>query len=167
MGSVLPPAVSKPVCVVNQGGTVGRRVLVAIGIAHDVAPLLSAVASEAVHAPQDALENRLARILPFLDAYLELARAQLANHCAWTKALFKLDYVICSVMHSVAKDGFCKPPEGEAGAGEIAVIENGAAQIRAGEVRLIEPGKLKVGARQVRRRKACDRCCCKSETGAA
>ncbi|TBU59248.1 midasin [Dichomitus squalens] len=91
----------------------------------EVSSLLSSVASEATHAPQDELEKRLARVLPFLDSYLELARAQLTNHCAWTKALFKLDYVVCSVMHSVAKDGFCKPPEvAEAEAGREGAMED-------------------------------------------
>lgn len=85
----------------------------------EVQNLLSTVVSDAVRAPQDELEKRLSRTLPFLDTFLELARVQLTNHCAWTKALFKLDYVICSVMHSIAKDGFCKPPEaGEGEAGE-------------------------------------------------
>ncbi|KAI1794980.1 midasin [Ganoderma leucocontextum] len=84
----------------------------------EVSSLLDDVVSDAVCAPQDELSSQLARVLPFLDAYLELARVQLTNHCAWTKALFKLDYVVCSVMHSVAKDGFCKPPDVEAGAGE-------------------------------------------------
>ena len=84
----------------------------------EVSSLLSTVINDAVGAPQDELSAQLARVLPFLDAYLELARVQLTNHCAWTKALFKLDYVVCSVMHSVAKDGFCKPPGAEAGAGE-------------------------------------------------
>ena len=84
----------------------------------EVSSLLDCVVGDAMRAPQNMLSAQLARALPFLDAYLELARVQLTNHCAWTKALFKLDYVVCSVMHSVAKDGFCKPPEGEAGAGE-------------------------------------------------
>ena len=92
----------------------------------DVQSLLARVVSDAVRAPQPELAPRLARALPFLDAYLELARVQLTSHCAWTKALFKLDYVICSVMHSVARDGFCKPPEaGEGEAGEAGMEDAG------------------------------------------
>lgn len=79
---------------------------------------------DAVQAPEDELQRRLVRILPFLDTYLELARVQLTNHCAWTKALFKLDYVICSVMHSVARDGFCKPPEAGEGEADEAGLED-------------------------------------------
>ncbi|RPD62626.1 midasin [Lentinus tigrinus ALCF2SS1-7] len=92
----------------------------------EVQTLFSSVVDDAVHASPDELEKRLARTLPFLDAYLELARVQLTNHCAWMKALFKLDYVICSVMHSIAKDGFCKPPEaGEGEAGEAGMEDAG------------------------------------------
>ncbi|KAM5539433.1 hypothetical protein V8D89_006885 [Ganoderma adspersum] len=99
----------------------------------EVASLLDSVVGDAMRAPQDVLSAQLARTLPFLDAYLELARAQLTNHCAWTKALFKLDYVVCSVMRSVAKDGFCKPPEGEAGAGEGAGAMEDAGGMGMGE----------------------------------
>ncbi|KAH9924312.1 midasin [Epithele typhae] len=85
----------------------------------DVRALLDEVTAETLHAHPDELSRRLARALPFLDTYLALALAQLANHCAWTKSLFKLDYVICTVVRAVARDGFCKPPEGAEGeAGE-------------------------------------------------
>ncbi|KAI0667730.1 midasin [Trametes maxima] len=87
----------------------------------EVNTLLASAVSDAIHAPSEQLVTRLTRILPFLDAYLELARAQLTNHCGWTKALFKLDYIVCTVMRTVAQNGFCKPQdagEGEAGDGE-------------------------------------------------
>ncbi|KAJ7029287.1 midasin nuclear AAA ATPase [Mycena alexandri] len=48
----------------------------------------------------------------------QLVEQQLIAHSEWTKALFKLDYVLCSVTQTIAKDGFCKPPDGDdAGAG--------------------------------------------------
>ncbi|CDO69902.1 hypothetical protein BN946_scf184884.g61 [Trametes cinnabarina] len=91
-----------------------------------VASLLTSVVNEAVCTSPEELEKRLARALPFLDIYLELARVQLTNHCAWTKALFKLDYVVCTVMRTIAQDGFCKPPDtGEAEAGEGAMEDAG------------------------------------------
>ncbi|RDX53520.1 midasin [Lentinus brumalis] len=93
---------------------------------NEVQTLVSTVVNDAVRAPQHELERRLSRTLPFLDTYLELARVQLTNHCGWTKALFKLDYVICSVMHSIAKDGFCKPSEANEGeAGETGMEDAG------------------------------------------
>ncbi|KAH9891844.1 midasin [Cubamyces lactineus] len=100
---------------------------------NEVSSLLTSVVNDAICTPTDELNTRLARILPFLDTYLELARVQLTNHCAWAKALFKLDYVVCSVMRTVAQDGFCKPPDaGEAEAGEGAMEDAGGVGIGEG-----------------------------------
>ncbi|KAL1950443.1 hypothetical protein VTO73DRAFT_5567 [Trametes versicolor] len=90
----------------------------------DVAFLLASVVEAAVLAPPAELGARLARVLPFLDTYLELARVQLTNHCAWTKALFKLDYVVCTVMRTVAQDGFCKPPDADQGDANEGAMED-------------------------------------------
>jgi midasin len=57
------------------------------------------------------LDQHLRRILPFLDHYLDLVKDQLTTHSQWTKALFKLDFVICSVLHTLSTQGFCKPPD--------------------------------------------------------
>lgn len=57
------------------------------------------------------LDRHLRRILPFLDHYLDLIKDQLTTHSQWTKALFKLDIVICSVLHTLSTQGFCKPPD--------------------------------------------------------
>ncbi|KAF5382460.1 hypothetical protein D9615_002742 [Tricholomella constricta] len=59
----------------------------------------------------DSREQTLRRILPFLSAYLGLLKDQLATHIQWTKAIFKLDFVLCSVMSTLSKQGFCQPPE--------------------------------------------------------
>jgi midasin len=59
------------------------------------------------------IQTNLQRLLPFLDLYLQLVHHQLTAHSEWTKALFKLDYVLCSVTQTIAKDGFCKPPDGD------------------------------------------------------
>ncbi|KAF8073543.1 midasin nuclear AAA ATPase [Lyophyllum atratum] len=59
----------------------------------------------------DSREQNLQRILPFLSAYLGLVKDQLATHSQWTKAVFKLDFVLCSVMSTLSKQGFCQPPE--------------------------------------------------------
>ncbi|KAG5638685.1 hypothetical protein H0H81_011065 [Sphagnurus paluster] len=63
-----------------------------------------------VQAP-DNREQNLRRILPFLGAYLNLAKDQLVTHIQWTKAIFKLDFVLCSVIGTLSKQGFCQPPE--------------------------------------------------------
>ncbi|KAH9851719.1 midasin [Lenzites betulinus] len=92
----------------------------------DVSSLLTSVVDRAVRASPAELSTRLARVLPFLDTYLELSRVQLSNHCAWTRSLFKLDYVVCTVVRTVAQDGFCKPPDaGEAEAGDGAMEDAG------------------------------------------
>jgi len=57
------------------------------------------------------LDQYLRRILPFLDYYLDLVKDQLTAHSQWTKALFKLDFVISSVLHTLSTQGFCKPPD--------------------------------------------------------
>lgn len=63
--------------------------------------------------PQDDLQRHLLRLLPFLDRYTMLVQEQLVAHCQWTQALFKLDFILCSLLHTVAKQGFCKPPEAD------------------------------------------------------
>ncbi|PPQ81251.1 hypothetical protein CVT26_015129 [Gymnopilus dilepis] len=50
-------------------------------------------------------------ILPFLEIYSDLVRNQLGVHCDWVKSLFKLDYVLCSVLQTLSQQGFCQPAE--------------------------------------------------------
>jgi midasin len=57
------------------------------------------------------LQRNLRRVLPFLNVYMGLVKDQLVTHNQWTKALFKLNYVLCSVMHTLSTQGFCKPPD--------------------------------------------------------
>ncbi|KAF8630919.1 hypothetical protein AX17_005277 [Amanita inopinata Kibby_2008] len=60
---------------------------------------------------RDSVEKPLSRVIPFIEVYVGVVRDQLARHCQWTKALFKLDYVLCSVIQALSKQGFCKPPD--------------------------------------------------------
>ncbi|KAK0187828.1 midasin nuclear AAA ATPase [Armillaria mellea] len=63
--------------------------------------------------------DALHRCLPFLEQYSRLVEDQLISHCAWTKSLFKLDFVLCSLLRTLSKEGFCKPPDvDESGSGE-------------------------------------------------
>ncbi|KAG7445730.1 P-loop containing nucleoside triphosphate hydrolase protein [Guyanagaster necrorhizus] len=69
--------------------------------------------------PQAERLSAIHRCLPFLEQYSLLVQDQLASHCAWTKSLFKLDFVLCSLLRSLSKEGFCKPPDvDESGSGE-------------------------------------------------
>ena len=68
----------------------------------------------------------LRRILPFLEVYIGLVKDQLTTHSHWTIALFKLNFVLCSVMLTLAKEGFCQPPDtAEQEAGEDACDASG------------------------------------------
>ncbi|KAG6810904.1 hypothetical protein H0H92_009865 [Tricholoma furcatifolium] len=66
-----------------------------------------------IAASPDSRDEDLRRVLPFLDAYTGLVKDQLLSHSQWTKALFKLNYILCSVMTTLAKQGFCQPPDTE------------------------------------------------------
>lgn len=53
------------------------------------------------------------RVLPFLHTYAIFAESQIDALAQWTKSLLKLDYVLCSIVLSLAKQGFCQPKEME------------------------------------------------------
>ncbi|KAF8635894.1 hypothetical protein AX15_000074 [Amanita polypyramis BW_CC] len=59
----------------------------------------------------EGLEKALQRVMPFIETYLGIVRDQINRHCQWTKALFKLNYVIGSIIYTVSEKGFCKPPD--------------------------------------------------------
>lgn len=61
------------------------------------------------------LKDALQCILPFLSVYQNLVHNQLAAHAQWTKAVLKLDYILCSTLLRLSKEGFCQPPEREEG----------------------------------------------------
>ncbi|KAI0036574.1 midasin [Vararia minispora EC-137] len=60
----------------------------------------------------DLLRNT-ARLLPFLRRYESLVHRYLATTVSWTAGLFRLEYVVCSIMLTVATKGFCKPSDNE------------------------------------------------------
>ena len=55
----------------------------------------------------------LTKILPFLEIYLNLVRDHLAVHNNWTKSLFKLVFILFTVMQTLSQQGFCQPPESD------------------------------------------------------
>ncbi|KIJ64401.1 hypothetical protein HYDPIDRAFT_132220 [Hydnomerulius pinastri MD-312] len=67
--------------------------------------------------PHVSRQQALRRVIPFVSCFLSLARELLESLARWTWALFKLDYVLCSVVHTLATRGFCIPPETEEGEG--------------------------------------------------
>lgn len=56
-------------------------------------------------------------VIPLLDLYISLALDQLSSLTAWTKTLFKLDFVLCSLLKSLSQQGFCRPVETDKDAG--------------------------------------------------
>lgn len=64
-------------------------------------------------ASPDDLWTTASRVLPFVERYHDLVNAQVATHASWTKALFKLSFTLCSIVRTVAKDGFCQPTDTE------------------------------------------------------
>ena len=66
----------------------------------------------------------LMKVLPFLKIYLILVRDHLAVHNNWTKSLFKLVFVLCTVMQTLSQQGFCQPPEGDDNEGGEVEVDN-------------------------------------------
>ncbi|KZT09211.1 midasin [Laetiporus sulphureus 93-53] len=87
-----------------------------------------AVLNETARCSKAALQQRLSRILPFLVQFMDMAKEQLLRQSAWTNSLLKLEYVACSVILSVAREGFCRPPdveESDSGEGDVEVDAEG------------------------------------------
>ncbi|KAG1748578.1 midasin [Suillus lakei] len=69
--------------------------------------------------PQPNIQASLRRLLPFLQCYITFVGEHLMVHSQWTKALFKLDFIVCSVVHTIARQGFCLPRDAtDSGDGE-------------------------------------------------
>ncbi|KAL4245562.1 Midasin [Abortiporus biennis] len=67
--------------------------------------------------PHSKAQIIVARFMPFLEQYVQLAEHQVTVQAEWSASLFKLDYVLCSIMKTISKDGFCQPPNAEEEAG--------------------------------------------------
>lgn len=65
--------------------------------------------------PHASRQRALRRVMPFLSCFLSFTGELLESLARWTRALFKLDYIVCSVVHTVGTQGFCIPPETEEG----------------------------------------------------
>lgn len=53
------------------------------------------------------------QLLPYLDAYVSKLDRYLTSHAAWSKALYKLDYVLVRTFTTLSSKGFCKPEEAD------------------------------------------------------
>jgi midasin len=58
----------------------------------------------------DTAKEQLLMVKPFLDLYVSMAHQQLSCHLKRTTALYKLAFVLNSIMLRLSKEGFCQPP---------------------------------------------------------
>lgn len=77
-------------------------------------------------ASEDVLRD-IRRTLPFLRAYETVAQVHTDTLAGWTNALFKLAYILCALVRTLATQGFCRPPdvEEDAGGGEAGEATGG------------------------------------------
>ncbi|KAI0693224.1 midasin [Cytidiella melzeri] len=88
-----------------------------LGLA-SVADSLQHLATDLSRMSDSDVQTCLGRVLPFLEQYSWLVHTHIENQANWGKALFKLNHVICAIVLSVAKDGFCQPKDAEEASGE-------------------------------------------------
>ncbi|TFY83880.1 hypothetical protein EWM64_g135 [Hericium alpestre] len=85
----------------------------------------SAVTQLATASPE-TIQLNVARFLPFVEHYGTLVEEHVQVLTKWTGSLFKLEYVLCSIIHTIAMQGFCKPPDiEEASEGDEGVETSG------------------------------------------
>ncbi|KAF9220907.1 hypothetical protein BS17DRAFT_290054 [Gyrodon lividus] len=78
---------------------------------------LTSAATRLLSLSHASRQQALRRVLPFVSCFLSFASELLESLAKWTCALFKLDYILCSVVHTLGTRGFCIPPETEEGEG--------------------------------------------------
>jgi midasin len=83
-----------------------------------VSAKLAATFDQIASCTEDELRAKTSRILPFILRYERLTRECLTTLARWTENLFRLEFVVCTVLLNIATKGFCKPQELEDEAGE-------------------------------------------------
>ena len=78
-----------------------------------IASKCSSFLRSVAHQPASDVAVCINRVLPFIHTYAIFAESQIDALAQWTKSLLKLDYVLCSIVLSLAKQGFCQPKEME------------------------------------------------------
>jgi midasin len=84
----------------------------------DVNARVNGIISSFPGSAADDVQHAANASLPFLKRYATLARQQLHFQTAWARSLLKLTYVLSRTALTVAKEGFCRPPDTEADAGD-------------------------------------------------
>ncbi|KAI0314077.1 hypothetical protein OF83DRAFT_1165344 [Amylostereum chailletii] len=78
-----------------------------------ISTTLSSIFEQLAACSQGDLRYHSCRIFPFIRRFLRLVESHISSLAQWTGNLFRLEYVMCSVVHTVATKGFCKPPDAE------------------------------------------------------
>ncbi|KAJ9116871.1 hypothetical protein QFC22_004528 [Naganishia vaughanmartiniae] len=78
----------------------------------DFTNTLTSVAIDTGHARSQCI-SAIQSLLPYLNGYNSKLERHLATHAAWSKALYKLDYVLVRTFTALSLKGFCKPQEAD------------------------------------------------------
>ncbi|KAH8085408.1 midasin [Cristinia sonorae] len=97
---------------IKEGWALMSKISHALSLA-TISAKCSLLLQTVVRRPPHEISTSLGRVLPFLHNFMVLAEASYCTLAQWSKSLLKLDYVLCSVVHSLAKDGFCQPADTE------------------------------------------------------
>ncbi|KAJ9101874.1 hypothetical protein QFC21_003214 [Naganishia friedmannii] len=73
---------------------------------------LASVANDSGRAQSQCI-SAIQSLLPYLNGYNSKLERHLATHAAWSKALYKLDYVLVRTFTALSLKGFCKPQEAD------------------------------------------------------
>lgn len=85
----------------------------------DVEDQLRAFAETLACSPLDMGESpsqaipAIQQLLPYLAGYASRVDRYLSSHASWSKALYKLDYVLVRTFTALSAKGFCKPQEAD------------------------------------------------------
>ncbi|THH20578.1 hypothetical protein EW146_g790 [Bondarzewia mesenterica] len=72
---------------------------------------LDLIGAKLPNASPETGKTHVLRVLPFIDRYVGLVEQQMVSLIRWAGSLLKLQYVVCSIINTVATQGFCKPPD--------------------------------------------------------
>lgn len=97
---------------IRDGAQIVRRLSDKLGLDRVVTSIHELI-QQLPMAESGDVRSTVDRVLPFLVRYRALVDAQVATHTDWTKALFKLNYTLCSIVQTVSRDGFCQPRDAD------------------------------------------------------
>ncbi|KAG9045124.1 hypothetical protein FS837_006982 [Tulasnella sp. UAMH 9824] len=64
-------------------------------------------------ASSDGGISSAAEVVPYLKQYAVVMEGHLTELSRWSKSLYKLTYILCSILRTIADKGFCKPQDAD------------------------------------------------------